>query len=207
MLLVLLVLALLLAVPGAPFPWHLRVSVVHTYRLVPASEMFGRESNEKSKYFVMMDGGTPAAVIEKRLRRDAWAMARLKGQFGVDLVEGAAGSDRLAVVRMLLSLGAPVNGTVALGRGPRPAQTSPLDTAVTFGHARITRALIGAGADPYEELSLAGGSGTTTPYHDGMESRYPQIVALMRALGPPPKISLGGNAKQLPTTTGEAGGK
>ena len=207
LLVALLILGMLLTIPWSPFPWRLRLTVSHTYRLVPASEMFGRESNEFGKYYTMMNDHIPAATIEKKLRADTWAVAHLRGRFGLKLVWGAAGDGRLDVVQMLASCGAPVNGTVALGHGPKPMQTSPLDAAITFGHFRTARALLNAGADPFEALERGNGNGTTSPYLRGLESKNSAIVAMMKALGPPHKISLGGNAKQLPTTTGEAGGK
>ncbi|NNM84878.1 MAG: ankyrin repeat domain-containing protein [Phycisphaerales bacterium] len=207
LLVALLVLAVLLAIPGMPFPWHLRLRVVHKYRLVPGSELFGREMNEIGKYYAMMDHHVPASAIQRNLQADTWAMARLRGHLGVELVAGAVEDRRLGVVRMLISCGTQLNGPIALDEGPKAMQTTPLDEAVASGYVKIARALLAAGADPYEQFSLGDGSGTTTPYQRGLESRYPKIVAMMKTLDPPRKGGLGGNTKQLPSGSGEADGK
>lgn len=173
----LLAFLLLLVLPFSPLPIHLAIS--HTENLVHVSH----SDEELYNYYDMMDDKHNSSSIERAIVHDQWALAHLHGDFGLQLVNYAASSNRLGVLKMLIARGAPVNGVIDVDGNAKPMQTTPLDEAIISDHPRAVSILMAAGADPSERFSMGNGMGMRTPYQDAFSGKVdPKIVAIMKSV-------------------------
>ena len=118
---ILLAFLLLLVLPFSPLPIHLNID--QTQKLV----YFNRTFAEIIHYTnLIQDKRNSSSSIEMAVHNDPWALAHIRGNFGLRLVSIAANTGRQRILKMLLSAGAPADGLVDLGYLDTKNTTTPL---------------------------------------------------------------------------------
>ncbi len=200
--LVLSVIACILLLLVTMFPaYPFRLVIKHTETLVPVSNAI----LEKYHFKGLIRDRYSAKNIKRQILRDPWAANHVRGALGLSLVNSAASYKRPGVLRMLLSMHAPVNGLCGIEYGDTTMETTPLNTAVTAEHPdlKLVRILLAAGADPYQTFS-DDGSPQSTAFKNALASRDPELVRIFKALKRPRSVTAAKAAATLPATGSNA---
>ena len=192
-----ILLILITIFPAYPF----RLIMRHTEAFVPVGHAISEEYHFKN----LIRDQYSAADIQRRILNNAWAASHIRGDLGLSLVNCAAFFKRPAVLRMLLSMHAPVNGLAGVEYGDTTLETTPLNTAVTGEHPdlKIIKILLAAGADPYQTFS-DGGSTPSSALGAALTSQDSEIVKIFKALKRPGVRPVANTAATRPADEGNA---
>ncbi len=190
------IIATVLLVTVVMFPaLPIRLTIRHTESLVPIS----KSTAEGYHFRHLIRDRYSAGTIRKQILGSPWASSHIRRRLGLSLVNRAAFYKRPAVLRMLLSLHAPVNGLRVVAYGDPVVETTPLDTAVTAEHPdlEIVRILLAAGADPFQAFS-DGSRTPSSPFKDALVSHDPELIKIFKTLKQPKEPSAANGAATLP---------
>lgn len=200
--LVLSVIASILLLLVTMFPaYPFRLVIKHSVTFVPVSKSI----SEKYHFENLIRDRYGAKNINRQILHDPWASDHIRGALGLSLVNCATRYKRPAVLRMLLSMHAPVNGLAGIEYGDAFLETTPLDTAVTAERPdlEIVQILLAAGANPYQTFS-DGDLPRRSAFQDALTSQDSELVRIFKALKRPKGVTAANAAASLPAAGNNA---
>jgi hypothetical protein len=181
---------LLLAAAVAFLSWLFPLRLTVGYKTTLASADGGKYSVNARYFRRLISRGGPAKLLVSKLKANHWARAHLHNSFGLYLVDIAVCTGQIGDLRVLLHMGAPVDGLVDQFAKPRSLRLgtgvwcTPLDDAVREDQPEIARILLGYGAVPNRLIPL-GRRTFDTAVADAELSGHPILVRMFKPYKPP----------------------